>query len=154
MPVYDKSVRWLIQKYLVDKFSAQRQGVDGATITWDFVSTDPLTENQRQEGKSLGIYPTVEVTKQIIGWDQKHVTMVFEFNLMIPDGDSPSETLEAALAEVQKIVFSDTNCGGLTLDINEKASEIDIGNPTDRIAKGALAVSVFYRHRTGNPFSA
>jgi hypothetical protein len=131
----------------------QRKGVDGAAITWDFVSSDPLTEDQKQAGNAMGVYPTTTRTKQIVGWDEHWMRVIFEFHVKVLDGDSPSDALEDALGEVQRVVFLDTNCGGLTIDINEVGSDTEIGLPTDRVAQGGLAVDVRYRHRTGNPYA-
>jgi hypothetical protein len=146
------TIRDQIMESIVARFQAQRAGTDNARITWDVVSRDPLSENQKQEGNSLCISDTTERVKQIVRYDEKWLTVIIEIYTLVKDGDSPSQNIQLALGEVQRVMGLDNTCGGLGIDLVEQGTDVSLGIPSDRIAVAAAGFTVRYRNQTGNPF--
>lgn len=161
-----KTFRERIVQHYVDRFNVQVAGVDGALITWHYVTRKPLTKEQQLSGYALGVYDTSEKVKPMISHDLRDLNIVFEFHAKVSDGetDDVGTILNAVLGEVQRVAGLDIQCGDvyadppnpsykLALNTTERGSEIDIGGEKPTVVSGVLIIEVQYRTKPNNPYT-
>lgn len=148
----DTTLRDQIMEHLKTRFSDQRKDVNGANITWDVVSREPLTKTQQEEGNTVGLYDTSERAEWVIGKTEKYMNVVVEGHVKVLDGDPIAPAAQLGLAECQRVMGLDIYCGGLSMRMEEKGNEIEIAGPDDRIIGFVTIWEIHYRHKVNNPF--
>lgn len=148
-----------IVQHLLDRFSAQSAGTDGALITWDVVTQAPLSKNQQHNDHVIGIYDTSERVVQDIGRDRRALNIAIEFHCRVLEGEEPATKIRRALGEVQRVAgldpqMTDATTGKkLALDLNEKGNELEVLSKDDRQVAGVVIYEVLYRTRSNSPFA-
>jgi len=149
-----------ILRHMVARFEAIEKDVDGALFEWDVVTRTPPSKMEQYFDYVLGIYDTSEKVAQRMGYDERFLNVVFEFQVRIPQGltDEIGSFMNEALGEVQRVALSDINCteeGGyqLSLDVNEKGSELEITGDKPGFVAGVLIIEVKYRTKSNNPLT-
>lgn len=146
------SVRDQIVRHLETRFRGRKAGVDGANVTWNFVSTLPLTKNKAREGPALGIYDVSERSRPLQGYDLRNLNLVLEFFVPVYEDENAREVLNLYLAEVIRTVGLDPTMGCLALNAEENGNELDIDGTVDKVVSGVVIFDVQYRTRVNNPF--
>ena len=153
MDEFDQTHREKIIQHLIARFEAQVQGTASARVTWGVVSDLPLSKTQQEDGYAVGIYDTSEKVKVDIGRDTRFLNVVVEFHLKLYEDDPQTSYLRQALGEVQRVMGSDIYCGGLTMNVTEMGSELDVTSSNDRRVAGVSVFEVKYRTPTNQPFT-
>lgn len=146
------SHRHRIIAHLMARFEAQQAGTDGAVISWDNVVDVPPSKEQQEARYTVGIYDTSEKVVPKIGVDERALNVVVEFHLTLYEDDPQGRYIREALAEVQRVMGSDIYCGGLTMNVIERGSELEVTSAHDRRVAGVAVFEVKYRTPTNNPF--
>lgn len=74
-----------------------------------------------------------------------------EFVYSMKIGDEPLTELNRILVDIQRLMRSDIQAGGLCLNIVESSSELDLDGPEDRLVGGIVFWEVLYKHATQDP---
>ena len=156
LPMAPPSIRERIVTVLIKRFLDQKRGVDGAAITWDVVTDEPLSSDQQSKGYAVGVYDTSERKQDGVQHIMCFLNIVFEFHSTLADGDEPMKIARACLTEVQRVATKDLNTKEedgyhLTLDIQEKGNELENIAPNPSKVSGVAIFEVKYRHRPNDP---
>jgi hypothetical protein len=128
--------------------------LDGSGLMWDLVTREPLNAVRvKQNEASIGVYDIKEKKSARTGCTYADLTILFEFFYRRKLGDTPGTELATLVSAIEREVCADQNFGGLTLDVNLVASELDLETVTDKLASGVATFVATYRHKTGDPFS-
>lgn len=147
----DLSKREQIMEHLVNRFGDIREGEDGYTTTWNVVARRPMTKAELNLGDALGLFDVEETKTARIGFYDCDLKVVCEFFHVLKLGDEPSTELNRMLCDIQRGMRSDIGCGGLTINIVENSSELDIDGPADRLVAGVVEFQIAYRHALDDP---
>ena len=155
--VGDPTLRERIMRVIKRRFEVQQAGVSSAILTWDVVTRLPLTKDQQLEGYAIGIYDTSEKVRPDIGRDERFLNVAMEFHIKLAEDDDPETYLNGVLGEVQRVAQLDLQNkeeDGYALSINmqEKGSELDISGTDSRNVAGLVVFEVHYRTKANNPF--
>lgn len=144
--------RWKIVEHLRDRFLACKQGRDGRYMTWNVVKTEPILKPDTITGNAIGLYVPRETKEAAVSHTYATLSLATEFHVKIGLGDDAAKIAHLVLGEVESIVLSDINSGGLSLNIVEKGNELDVEGPQgSNLVSGIVFWEVQYRHRVGNP---
>ena len=145
------SKREQIMQHLVDRFEAMQDGTDGYTTTWNTVTRKPVSITAVKMGNALGLFDTREDKVPDMQFMRATLSVVCEFYHSMKIGDEPGTQLNRMLLDVQRAMRSDIYCGGLTLNVVEVRSELDIDGPEDNLIAGVVEFQVLYRHYVDDP---
>jgi hypothetical protein len=145
------SYRERIMEHLVDRFGDIREGENGYTVTWNVVARRPMTKAELNLGNALGLFDVEEEKTARIGYYDCQLKVVCEFFHVLQIGDEPSTELNRMLCDIQRAMRSDIGCGGLSLNIVENNSELDIDGPADRLVAGVVEFQIAYRCALDDP---
>jgi hypothetical protein len=145
------SKRENIVQHLKDRFETVRQGVDGYTVEWDNVERGPLTRQDKILDATVSLTDTRETKTAMIGVYECRLTIVVEFAYRVREGDDPLHELNRLLVDVQRLMRTDIQAGGLCLNIVETSTELDAEGPADRVVGGVTFWEVLYRHSLQDP---
>ncbi|AHC30444.1 hypothetical protein CC53_gp027 [Rhizobium phage vB_RleS_L338C] len=83
------TVRERIMQHLKARYEAQRKGVNGFNITWDYVLRRQPTKSEGREGNVLELIDVGEKKRPGIGYDMCSLRIVAEFHIKMMEGDEP-----------------------------------------------------------------
>lgn len=147
----DESKRERIMQHLKQRFEGIQAGVGGYSTTWNTVSRKPVSTVEAQMGNMLGLFDVNESKTPDMQFMRCSLTVVIEFYFRTQMGDEPGTELNRMLLDVQRAMRSDIYCSGLTLNVVEMKSELDIDGPSDSLVAGVVEFLVQYRHAVTNP---
>lgn len=146
------TVRDKIITHLTQRFEEQVAGENGRFLTWSKVYTDPPPLKSNIIGNANLILLDGRETKQAeVQRFRCTLQMTTEFRVKLALGDRKTQLARNILGEIQSIILSDIYCGGLTLNIVERANELNVGGETDTEVSGIVFWDVQYRHAVNNP---
>jgi len=145
------SKREQIMQHLKTRFEALVKDVDDYNTTWNTVTRRPLSTTEVGFGNVLGLFDPDESKTPDMLFMRSNLQVVVEFYHRVELGDEPSTILNGMLLDVQRAMASDIYCSGLTLNVVEVKSELDIDGPADSIIAGVVEFQVLYRHLVDNP---
>lgn len=156
IPDADPTIRERIMEVFRKRFLAQTRGQNGAAITWDVVERRPLDPDEQNRGYALSMFDTSEKKVDVVGKVEAYLNVVFEFHVTLSEGDAPGTFANSVLGEVQRVALLDLNMKEdddyqLSIDVQEKGSEIEITTAGPKKVAAVLIVEVKYRHRPGKP---
>jgi len=156
-PVGPDPIRNRIMKHLKKRFECEVANVNGASFTWDEVSRLPLTKEQQQSGYAIGLYDTSERVRPDVQRDERRLSVAMEFHVKLAECDDAADFANRVLGEVQRIIGLDIYCTEentgqkLSLNIEERGSELDITSSNPGVVAGVLIVEIKYRTRVNDP---
>lgn len=145
------SKRERIMEHLKERFESMQDGVDDYTTTWNVVTRNPVSTSEVEFGKTLGLFDVSESKTPDMQFMRCDLVVVVEFYHRSEMGDEPATELNRMLLDVQRAMRSDIYCSGLTLNVVEMKSELDIDGPADSLVAGVVEFQVQYRHYVDNP---
>jgi hypothetical protein len=145
------SKREQIMEHLKARFEEMEDGVDDYTTTWNVVTRNPISTTEAQLGNVVGIFDVDEVKYPDMQFMRCNLAVVVEFYHKVQMGDKQGTELNRMLLDVQRAMRSDIYCSGLTLNVVEMKSELDIDGPADSLVAGVVEFQVQYRHYIDNP---
>ena len=145
------SKREKIMEHLVARFEGMCAGVDDYSTTWNGIGRKPISTTEVQMGNALGIFDVDEQKTPDMQFIRSNLAVIIEFYHRMELGDDPATELNRMLLDVQRAMRSDIYCGGLTLNVVELKSELDIDGPGDSLVAGVVEFQVQYRHDINNP---
>lgn len=147
----ERSIRDNIMEHLKDRFETVRAGTNRYTTTWNMVLRAPLTKQSKIIGDSVSILDLTEKKDESIGQMTCRLRVAIEFVYVMKIGDEPLTELNRILVDIQRLMRSDIQAGGLCLNIVESSSELDLDGPEDRLVGGIVFWEVLYKHATQDP---
>lgn len=116
------------------------------------VEHGPLDQLDARKRLVCGLVPGREIKTSQFPWIDVRLSVAVEFRFTVNKEDPvPGLTAEQVLTDVQRTFFRDTTMGGLTADVIETGSEIDLMNYTDRSVQGVVFFDIRYRHSHTDP---
>ncbi len=146
----DSSIRENIIEFLRDAFECL-EVVPPYTTQWAEIQRAPIPSSNKKTGPTLSIYDVSERLEPEIESYRNKLLLIFEFSYPMKEGDIPSTELNRILTDVQRLVRSDIYCGGLSLNVVEVGSDLDIEGTGDNIVSGIVQYEVQYRHKILDP---
>ena len=144
------SLRDNICEFLKDAFE-QELSLNGKPFFFESVLRAPLPKTDKLIGNVLSIMDVRERKTEEIGAMRCHLSVVMEFSIKTFMGDNIASELDKIITLVQQVARRDITAGGLSLNIVESGSELDLEGPDDRTAGGVVFWDVQYRHKVGDP---
>jgi hypothetical protein len=147
-----RSLRDNIIENIVDRFVSMQKNVDEYSTTWNSVTRSPLPDSVSQiPDTAISIMDFRERKNPVIGAFEPNLVLHAEFAIRLKVGDIASVELNRVMVDIQRVMMSDIYSGGLSLNIVEVSSELDIQGPGDRLVGGIITWEVLYRHKHDDP---
>lgn len=146
------SIRDQIMNHLADRFDDVVSGVDGRVIKWSKVWRDPWSCTASLVGDAnIAIIDGRETKSALVGYTMCTLQITTEFKVKVAKNDKKTSIVRNVMAEVQRTILSDIYCGGLALNIVERANEPNVDGENDTEVSGIVFWDLQYRHRVGDP---
>lgn len=146
----DVSIRENILEFIRDAFECL-DVVTPYTTEWAEIKRAPIPSADKKIGPTLSILDISERLEPEIGSMRNRLLIIFEFSYPMKEGDIASTELNRILLDIQRLVRSDIYCGGLSLNVVEIGSDLDIEGTGDSIVGGIVQFEVLYRHLILDP---
>lgn len=147
-----------ICNHIVENIKSVEKDVDSYTQSYRSVFRDPIDVTACTKlavGEALvGVYDTAEEKSREMGSTRSRLTVVVEFYYKPKVGQSKAEELNRILAELTRRVMVDYQQGGLALNTEELANDLDIDGIYDKIINGSITFEITYRHGLFDPTKA
>lgn len=121
-------------------------------FTWSTVTRGVKALNAKNKKYALAIVDVDESKIQEIHITKCNLRVLLEFRCYIDANEESSDKANNVMGNIQRVIHEDTYLGGLCQDIAETGNEIDIDTENDRMVSGVVYLTVYYRHRTDNPY--
>lgn len=136
-------------------FEAMRDGQpasDPYTVTWDLVERAPAKARYRGKRYVLSVMDGRETASRV-GGDraEKRLRVVLEFWLWVERDEEPSKAMNRVLGDVRRRLREDIYLEGEALRIEELGSETAADSQDARQVRGAVFMTVTYRHARSDP---
>lgn len=150
----ERSIRDNIIEHLLDRFRNVEAGNDEYTVTWAFVSREPLEKPELISGYTLSLIEGAETNDAEIGATRCKLTLYTEFAIPLAIGDIATVELNRVMTDIQRCMRSDIYCGGptsgLTLNIVKVGDDLDV-QASGSVVGGIVIWEVQYRHAVDDP---
>lgn len=153
-----KPIRLLLLERLKANFIAAKKGQptdDPYLFGFSTVEIGPLREEDSRKVTAVGIVAGPEdIQHEFPGIVEKKMKCSIEWRITRNQKDpDPGILAELMLCEVQRVVLSDLDLGGLCIDIMEIGNQVDMDTYADRSIYGVVECTILYRHRLQDPRS-
>lgn len=147
-------VRERVLAYLKAKFEAVTS-VAGEQFPWEAVVRAPLSDQERGTQACLSIQEGRERKLDKASMvEEKFLDITIEWEVRAYMGEDPATYNNLVLADIQKTVGQDRQCGGMCLDMQETGSSVDVTTSHAPVIGGIVFFTIHYRHIAGDPTRA
>lgn len=145
------SIRENLLEQVKIRFAEMATGVGEYSTTWNKVARTPIDKPSKELGNALCVLEGREVKTKQIGYYVCNLTVALEFHLKLSLGDVPSTELNRALVDVERMMMSDLNMGGIAVNVEQVQADTDIEGAGDKTVSGAAVFVIQYRHKLTDP---
>lgn len=140
-----------ILQHLKARFEAVTDLGGEPGLTWETIIRAPIKDENRKLKSVLSIMQGHERTGAMSMTEEKFLDVSFEFEVKAYAGEDAGTFVNQLIAEIQKTLAVDRQCGGLCLHVRVTGSDCDIESEGDRRVGGIVFATIHYRHRDGDP---
>jgi hypothetical protein len=146
---------------LCDLFSEMREdqplGVDNFgnpseyDLKWDVVQREPLGQEAKKKRYAMAILDEREEKLPQMQTFHVNLSVTIEFWMLLNRNEDPSTCANRLLLNIQRRLREDITLGGLVLNVEERANNLDVDSWADKQIEGAMFINVLYKHAQDDP---